>query len=135
MRNLGDHSWLNDYIGIPYVIGGRGWSGVDCYGLVKLVYENEYGEELPDWSQDVFKLTNRAQQISEVLHSGEWEHLEEPREGCFVVCSRKASYHLGLYFAGGVLHSLENTGCVYQPLELFKAQHKKVTFGEWSPCQ
>ena len=50
MRTLGDLCWLNTYIGIPYVFGGRDHKGVDCYGLIKLLFTEQYDEALPDWA-------------------------------------------------------------------------------------
>jgi cell wall-associated NlpC family hydrolase len=134
MRNLGDLSWVNDYINIPYVIGGRDMSGVDCYGLCKLVYHNEYGIDLPDWLYDEFDLRGREKIISSVVCSGEFKETDDPIDGDFVVCSRtKAAYHVGLYFAGGVLHAHRESGSVYEPLSRFQRSYVKVTFGDWTP--
>ena len=38
------------YVGLKYQSRGRDWSGVDCYGLVKLFYRQELGVELPDYN-------------------------------------------------------------------------------------
>lgn len=40
--------WSEKYIHIPYVHGGRTFSGLDCYGLVVLVYRMEFGIAVPD---------------------------------------------------------------------------------------
>ena len=45
-------SWWDKYLGLPWVIGGRERSGVDCWGLVRLVYRQECGIELPSWVDD-----------------------------------------------------------------------------------
>lgn len=37
------------YIGIPYKYKGRDFSGVDCYGLVYLIYKKEKNLNLPDF--------------------------------------------------------------------------------------
>lgn len=40
---------IKDYVGIPFVDGGRGWKGCDCWGLVRLVFKEEFGIELVDY--------------------------------------------------------------------------------------
>lgn len=39
---------MRRYIGIPYEHQGRSMKGLDCYGLVVLVYKDKLGIELPD---------------------------------------------------------------------------------------
>ena len=134
MRTLGDHRWLNDYIGLPYVLGGRDLGGLDCFGLLKMVYDREYGETLPDWQTDDLSLRGRAETIASVVCSGAWEPVEDPQDGDFVVCYRsRAPLHLGLYFAGGVLHAMEGLGVVFEPLDRFQERFARVEFGEWHP--
>ncbi len=42
-------SWLGDFIGIPYVVGGRSMDAADCWGLFSLVHK-KMGTNLPDYN-------------------------------------------------------------------------------------
>jgi cell wall-associated NlpC family hydrolase len=41
--------WAADYVGLPFVPGGRGRGGCDCWGLVVLVYRERFRITLPAW--------------------------------------------------------------------------------------
>ncbi len=41
--------WSAGYVGIPWVARGRDEGGLDCYGLVRLVYADRCGVLLPDY--------------------------------------------------------------------------------------
>lgn len=135
MRTLGDLCWLNKYIGTPYEFGGRSIDGLDCYGLVKRIYADQYGIDLPDWQVDPVDLVGVNNTIVSVLDSGDFEELETPVEGCFVICYRtRAAHHIGLYYGDGVIHCVDGIGTVFEPMSRFKNNYPKLTFGEWSPC-
>ena len=44
--------WSERYIGIPYREMGRDKFGLDCWGLVYLVYKDELNIQLPDYVSD-----------------------------------------------------------------------------------
>ncbi|WP_444886471.1 NlpC/P60 family protein [Microbulbifer sp. JMSA008] len=39
-------SWINDYLTVPYVDGGRGMHGFDCWGLVRDVLHRQFNTPL-----------------------------------------------------------------------------------------
>lgn len=134
MRSLGDMRWLNDYIGIPYRHGGRDMAALDCYGLIKVIYAKEYGIHLPDWVTDKLDFKTHDRIISSIVCSGEFTEIEQPSDGTIVVCYRtRMAYHVGLFFAGGVIHSDQTMGVIYEPLNRFEQNYQRVIFGEWQP--
>jgi len=134
MTHLGDLGWINDYIGIPYIHNGRDMKGLDCYGLCKLIYQEEYSEELPDWLLQEFDLKATNEAISSVVTSGSFTEVKEPSDGDFVVCFRtRAAHHMGLYYGRGVLHCANGIGVVYEPVHRFVDNYVKVIYGVWEP--
>lgn len=67
---------MNDYIGIPFVDGGRDRDGLDCWGLVKLIFKDKHGIELPDF--DISAKDPRA--INGAMEDGkaDWMYIPRP---------------------------------------------------------
>ena len=66
---------LNNYVGIKWVYRGREIDrdgGLDCYGLVRLFYKNEYSIELPKW--DVIASSDNPQVTDNLVKSNDLEH-------------------------------------------------------------
>lgn len=41
--------WTDKYIGIPFLADGRGMDGLDCWGLVCQIYQQELGISIPSY--------------------------------------------------------------------------------------
>ena len=113
------YSWVSKYIGIPFVSNGRTANGCDCYGLVRLVLNNEYGIYLPELSDNY----NDARNIEETaklfaLHRPVIlaEKLQDMKEKAVVVITGHGSpCHIGIAAGSGrILHTTFKTGSVCQ---------------------
>lgn len=97
--------------------GGRSINGLDCWGLVFLVYAETFGISLPTFpGLSVSNLT--AETLREV--ESQWTQVEKPFEGCLVAMSqRSAIHHVGIYTSadgGRVVHCREHSNVVVDTL-------------------
>jgi sulfur carrier protein ThiS len=76
---------LEKYIGLKYKEKGRDFDGVDCWGLVRLIYKNELQIDLPSFSSEYTQTD--VQRIEELIaqYKEGWESIEQPEEGSIVL--------------------------------------------------
>lgn len=76
---------LEKYIGLKYKEKGRDYDGLDCYGLVRLIYKNEFQIDLPSFSSEyVQEDRDRIQELIAQYKEG-WEQIEQPEVGSIVL--------------------------------------------------
>lgn len=101
--------WARQYLGQPWVSGES-----DCYALVRRVYREVLGVELPlvDVTQAEPVRLRRLMEAESIT----WDAVQYPRELDVVMMSHGARpHHVGLWTdadGGRVVHSLERTGVV-----------------------
>jgi len=108
--------WASKYIGIPYLLGGRTAEGVDCWGLVRLVYLQERGIDLPILPGVVEGGLLGACREIRSQKGDKWEGLIAPTDLCAVAMgrARRSFSHVGVWTdadGGKVIHAYEK-GCV-----------------------
>ncbi len=102
-------SVFDRYVGIPYHDRGRSLVGIDCYGLVCLVYRELRGIELPSYAEGYVTASDRRA-IAQLVAGGlsDWQPVavgeERPFDGCLMREGARPT-HIGLVVSPGlVLH-------------------------------
>lgn len=65
-RGYASPAWTNDYIGIPFRDLGRDRSGLDCWGLARLVLAEQFGITVPSFSEN-YTRTDERHLLSRVI--------------------------------------------------------------------
>jgi cell wall-associated NlpC family hydrolase len=54
-------TWVQHYLNLPFVEKGRDRTGLDCYGLVRLVYQEQRQIDLPSYTERYATTNDRAE--------------------------------------------------------------------------
>lgn len=130
--------WATNYIGIPYKAGGREREeGLDCWGLVRLIYKEQLGLDLPIHPgivKDGHLEVPRG--VSEQCLHG-WDQIEKPFELCGIGMSQRAQYihHAGVWTSadgGRIIHCWDGFPVVADTLKglMFKGL-RVIKFLSW----
>jgi cell wall-associated NlpC family hydrolase len=100
--------WAAKYVGLKHEVGGRGPTAWDCWGLLLLVYANEFGITLPDLPGIAAADTRAISHVFRIEAAADWTELTVPQDGYAVGMSQKrAIHHVGVYLkadGGKILH-------------------------------
>lgn len=132
--------WVNDYVGLPYRLNGRDRDGVDCWGLVRLVFTEQRRIDLPDWQRDGDgtheAATAIAQGLGELTLAGAALEVAIPQPWDVVIAPYRLPHHAGVYVGGDyVLHAARARGVVCQPMVWFRREYGQSTFWRWKGAQ
>jgi sulfur carrier protein ThiS len=118
------------YIGIPYKAKGRELDGLDCWGLVRLIYKDQYNIDLPSFV-DNYEI-NDDLRIQELLHQYRegWEASETPQEGDVVLFRIFGNEtHVGVVVDSTTfIHVREGSDCVLDSFTNTKWKNRVVGF-------
>lgn len=90
---------LDQYVGLPWKLGGRDRRGLDCFGLVRLVLAEQAGILLPDWLDDPDAL---ARSVSDRCRAFE-RHRPDMDFFLPVPSFRQQVLDIAAFFRGGVM--------------------------------
>jgi len=106
--------WCNDFIKIPFAELGRSREGADCWGLVRIVYEEMLGLNLPSYLD--YSDTKDAEAISGMISDQtvkKWKFIEPGDErpyDCAVFKMAGIPMHVGVVVESGMMIHCER-GC------------------------
>jgi hypothetical protein len=81
---MSDH-WSSQYVGLPYLTGGRDRDGLDCWGLVRLVHAEQFKNELPSFADNYASPHDSRIQELIARHRESWGRVDSPQPGDVVV--------------------------------------------------
>lgn len=111
------YNWCINYIGIPFISGGRNKDGCDCYGLVRLILLEQYKIELPELKgnySNALCIAETKKLFTENVPVICAEKISSPEEKAIALIKIKGSLcHVGLYAGDGyIIHSRHKLGVV-----------------------
>lgn len=121
------------YIGLRFKNRGRTKDGVDCWGLVRLIYNEQFDIQLPSY-EDEYNSSHNITETKEAIeeHSKDWIVVEPGKEGNGdVIVMRLSGYptHVGIVIENGkMLHIIEGTDAVVENYHSRLWQHRIVGF-------
>lgn len=122
---------LDDLIGVPYEKHGRTVKGLDCYGLVQVIYDR-LGQELPNFPDDYMELIDIHTTINK--NKSKFIELEKPEPFCIVTFSIIPPYvtHLGVVLEDckRFIHIMEKRNVTIEKLD--KWQKRLRGFYKWA---
>ena len=127
--------WAEKYVGLPFRFHGRTLEGVDCFGLVYLIYKNEFGLEVTDWKrkeQEEPHITNMriAESFKEGMQYSEWSPVTQPMCADVVLFNiNQRPSHCGIMLdRTHFLHAAEGTNSVIQSLDRIMWKKRLAAF-------
>ena len=88
----------NKYIGLPYASNGRDESGIDCWGLVRLFYKQEYDIELPSYTEEYAGAYDSRILDMMDIYKNNWAQVTQPEIGSVIVFNILGEpFHVGVY--------------------------------------
>src|SRR5262252_8366782 len=113
--------WAEKYVGLPFVDHGRDFTGVDCWGLVRLVLKEEKGIDVPSYGDtSALDLVMVTQMIKRDAFIEPWIAVMPSAVHPFdvaVMYRRNDPIHVGIMVtSSSVLHIEEKISAVIVPL-------------------
>jgi cell wall-associated NlpC family hydrolase len=130
--------WVADYVGIPYRTLGRGRDGVDCWGLVRLVYADRLGIDLPAYDGRGFRGRASVPDVASLVADarGAWREVPEGEAmptDLVLLRVHGQPVHVGVLVAPRtMLHSLAGHDSAVERLDGMMWSRRIIGYGRWT---
>lgn len=126
-------TWSSHYIGIPFKDQGRSPDGCDCWGLVRLIYNECLGIDLPTYGEiSSDDLANVSRAITTGKEGEVWYPVETPQSFDVAVMrfhGSKLVGHVGVMVnAAELLHAEKSIDAAMVPINHFTIRQRLVGF-------
>ncbi len=128
-------NWFEKYVGTRFIDGGRTSDGVDCWGLVRLIYQRELKIELPSYAEiSAENLIAVSREITSGKDGEQWTDVEQSAILPFdVVVMRyhgtRRIGHVGLVIAPSkLLHIEDGIDAIIVPFTHFTVKERIACF-------
>lgn len=128
--------WWGQYVGIPFADKGRDREACDCWGLVRLIYEEQLGVNLPSYADDYANSDDR-----EILHAlieaekdAKWVEVKEPKPYDVIVMNMMGlPTHVGIVLNNRLmLHCMRGMNAVVEDFTNLKWRNRVKGFARWN---
>lgn len=127
------------YLGKPFIDGGRGPQGYDCWGLVLAVYRDIFGIDVPvDYDVSAHATMAVVRAMSKEMEVGNWQLVETPVAPCVVAMATNSNHpdlvnHCAIYLGDNkIMHALKATGVVIQSTEDMRIRGRIKGYFLWA---
>lgn len=121
------------YVGIPYLARGRDLNGIDCWGLVRLVFAEQLNIDLPSMDESYVSVAD-ARAIAGLIEGKlpSWGLVKRSHERPFDVALMRVGRevcHIGLVVGAGlVLHAEQSRMSIVERMTSPRLSHRIVGF-------
>lgn len=125
--------WVGQYIDIPFQEHGRTREGVDCWGLVRMIAEEQFGILLPCYATEYETTEDPNQTAPVVAHEKKfWTEIapgEEQLGDVVVMRMLGQPIHVGMVVGDGrMIHALKGRGITLAAYGSLEWKHRITGF-------